>query len=130
MNESKTSSKIHIYTLEKVNNGSDHKLLKKIETKKVSFFDQNMKNKMNLKVDYSDIDEQKGLSSPKFLMRKRKLDNSSEKSEGKQTNGFLNTNKESGDYLITAINLSSESPNNTSSTDEREMNPSTYFYNS
>lgn len=43
--------------------------------KKLNFFEMNLKFKNKININYSDFDFQKGELSPKFLFRKRKLDN-------------------------------------------------------
>jgi len=91
-----------------------------------------MKNKFNAKVDYSDIDEQKGLTSPKFLFRKRKMDYSYEKSD-KNANGSSNTstsnNPDSKEVVMSNINLSNKEISNNSLGDEKEINQSKKFLN-
>ena len=126
------------YYLENTQSNGNNKALltnnKIYESKKVSFFDQNLKNKLNSKIDYSDIDEQKGLNSPKFLFRKRKSEFQYEKSESKQQNNQINyinkDNKESlnGDMLptFTLSNPQSNVINQTSEafSEDKEINKS------
>ena len=44
------------------------------KNKKFSFFEQNMKYKLKINIDYSDLDRQKAEISPKMLFKKRKLE--------------------------------------------------------
>jgi len=69
------------------------------KNKKFSFFEQNMKYKLKINVDYSDIDKQKAEISPKMLFKKRKLeayDNSNSNLEEKINNSNNNLNQTSG----------------------------------
>ena len=43
--------------------------------KKLNFFEMNLKFRNKISIDYTDYDFQKGEHSPKFLFRKRKIEN-------------------------------------------------------
>lgn len=67
--------------------------------KKFSFFEQNMKYKLKINIDYSDIDKQKSEISPKMLFKKRKLEAFEIKDlnlEEKQNNLNNNLNQSQG----------------------------------
>jgi hypothetical protein len=100
--------------------GSSHK---NYESKKISFFDQNIKNKLNTKVDYSDIDEQKGLTSPKFLFRKRKMDFQFEKTE-KATASANNVTEGKDPLIMNGLKNYSNNNSNNSGSDDINVNKS------
>ena len=69
------------------------------KNKKFSFFEQNMKYKLKINIDYSDIDKQKSEISPKMLFKKRKLEayeNSTINNEDKNNNLNNNLNQSLG----------------------------------
>ena len=69
------------------------------KNKKFSFFEQNMKYKLKINIDYSDLDKQKAEISPKMLFKKRKLEafeninniNNSEEKTNNLNNNFNQT---------------------------------------
>jgi hypothetical protein len=81
-------------------------LNKNIESKKVSYFDQNIKNKVNIKLDFDEFEDQKDSICPKkLLLKKRKNDNPLEKSDIK-SNGFHAFSAiKSSENLINNINV-------------------------
>ena len=88
--------------------------------KKLNFFEMNLKFRNKINIDYTDFDFQKGEHSPKFLFRKRKLENN-------ENNDQQNFSKENNSEKISTNKNSSRNNINQNINNSNDDTSKNYF---